>query len=335
MIPKYWFLCLVIYLVTVSPLTGQDSSSHLQLPKSVYGFSLVETSALGGTAGTAYRYKGTAAVSVGQTRVPSQRELNGFLLGQHKDAIAASFAKVLQIDTTSDGWINRSYLLDRPHRAYMSFKFSHGRLDYATSVQVAGDSGTPMVPFVGIVLGSSRQALLERFGNPARVEHQNDVNTDLYTYEGSNYSFEIDAHGLVSSIQIFGEDGFDTLPAKPTPSLDSLAIALKGGREAALQYLAPDVEIYRGKRSVRFRHGALADLQADTSELSRALFQGPQSVASIVAPVRPDSDVYLGRRVCPDGGSGWVWKFPAPAAIAELVFKASAGRWRLWEVRYR
>src|SRR5205809_7003960 len=160
MIPKYWFLCLVIYLVTVSPLTGQDSSSHLQLPKSVYGFSLVETSALGGTAGTAYRYKGTAAVSVGQTRVPSQRELNGFLLGQHKDAIAASFAKVLQIDTTSDGWINRSYLLDRPHRAYMSFKFSHGRLDYATSVQVAGDSGTPMVPFVGIVLGSSRQALL-------------------------------------------------------------------------------------------------------------------------------------------------------------------------------
>ncbi len=60
MIPKYWFLCLVIYLVTLSPLTGQVSSSHLQLPDSVYGFSLVETSALGGTAGTAYRYKGSA-----------------------------------------------------------------------------------------------------------------------------------------------------------------------------------------------------------------------------------------------------------------------------------
>ena len=54
------FLCLVMYLVTVSPLTGQDRSPHLQLPDSVYGFSLVETSELGGTAGTAYRYKGAA-----------------------------------------------------------------------------------------------------------------------------------------------------------------------------------------------------------------------------------------------------------------------------------
>jgi hypothetical protein len=47
-------------LLAVSLLAGQDSSSHLQLPDSVYGFSLVETSPLGGTAGTAYRYRGTA-----------------------------------------------------------------------------------------------------------------------------------------------------------------------------------------------------------------------------------------------------------------------------------
>src|SRR5438046_5607019 len=120
----------------------------------------------------------------------------------------------------------------------MSFKFSPGRLVYATSVQVAGDSGTPMVPFVGIVLGSSRQALLERFGNPARVEHQNDVNTDLYTYEGSNYSFEIDAHGLVSRIQIFREDGFERLPVKWTPSLYSLAISIKVWRVCTLLLLA-------------------------------------------------------------------------------------------------
>jgi len=60
MVSKSGFLSVVMCLVTVSPLTGQDSSSHLQLPDSVYGFSLVETSALGGTAGTAYRYKGAA-----------------------------------------------------------------------------------------------------------------------------------------------------------------------------------------------------------------------------------------------------------------------------------
>lgn len=54
------FLSLVMCLVTLSPLTGQDRASHLQFPDTVYGFSLVEASALGGTAGTAYRYKGAA-----------------------------------------------------------------------------------------------------------------------------------------------------------------------------------------------------------------------------------------------------------------------------------
>ncbi len=268
-------------------------------------------------------------------QLPSQRELNGFLLGQHKDAIAASFGAVLQIDTTSDGWINRTYLLDRPHRAYMSFKFPHDRIDYAVSVQVAGDSGTPMVPFVGIVLGSSRQTLLSRFGKPSRIEHQSDVNTNLYTYDGFNYSFEIDAHGLVSSIQIFGEEGFDTRPPTPAPSLDSLVVALQAGGEAALQYLAPDIEIYLGGRSLMFRHGALADIRTDTSDMSRALFHGPHSVASIVAAYRGDTTVDVNIRVWQQGGSGWVWKFPTSAPIAEIVFKASAGRWRLWEVKYR
>src|SRR5262245_38225869 len=85
-----------------------------------------------------------------QAQVPSQRNLNGFLLGQHKDAIAASFSEVLRVDTTPDRWVYRTYLLDRPHGAYMSFKFAPDRPDYAISVQLAGASGTTMRPFGGL-----------------------------------------------------------------------------------------------------------------------------------------------------------------------------------------
>lgn len=60
MVHRRSFPSLMMCLVAVSPLTGQDSSSHFQFPDTVYGFSLIETSALGGTSGTAYRYKGTA-----------------------------------------------------------------------------------------------------------------------------------------------------------------------------------------------------------------------------------------------------------------------------------
>src|SRR2546430_5936982 len=56
-----------------------------------------------------------------------------FLIGQHRDAIAASFSTVLRVDTTSDGWLNRTYLLDKTHHAYMSFKFPSDKPDYTVS----------------------------------------------------------------------------------------------------------------------------------------------------------------------------------------------------------
>lgn len=272
---------------------------------------------------------------MGQAQVPSQRQLNGFLIGQHRDAIAASFATILQVDTTSDGWIYRTYLLDRAHHAYMSFKFPQDKPDYTVSVQIAGDAGTPMRPFVGLVLGTRRDVLLARLGRPSRIEHQGDVNTDLYFYDNRNYSVEVDAQGRVSSIQILGDEGFPQPPAGGAPSLDSLLQAIQARGDGALQYLTPDFEIYRAGKTIGFRHGALLDLEADTSAMAVALFQGPNSVLTILQrpETRSDGDVNL--RVWEHGGSGWVWKFPSSAPIAELVFKADAGRWRVWEIRYR
>lgn len=277
----------------------------------------------------------TIAGPSARAQVPSQRELNGFLLGQHKDAIAASFASLIQADTTADGWIDRVYLVDRPHHAYMAFKFPRDRIDFAISVQIAGDSGTPMLPFLGLKLGDRRQALLARLGQPSDVKHEADLNLDLYEYAQRNYSVEVSAQGRVSSIQIFTYDGFPDAPKGVAPSLDSLARALQAGGDIALQYLMPDVEVYRGGKTIGFTHGALADLLSDTTSISRALFQGPASVAAMLrdSSFRATADVNL--RVWEQGGVGWVSKFPAPAPIEELVWKADAGQWRLWELRYR
>jgi hypothetical protein len=257
------------------------------------------------------------------------------LIGQHKDAIAASFDTVLQIDTTSDGWVYRTYQLDRAHRAYMSFKFSAAKPDYAASVQIAGDSGTSMIPFLGISLGTPRSQLVSRFGNPSRVEHQGDIGSDLLLYDHRNYSFEIDSGGRVSSIQILGGQGFSRLPAETAPSLDSLALALGAGPDATLEYVTPDLEIYRGGKALSFRRGALTELRDTTSEIARVLFDGPTSLSAILqsSEIRSSGDINI--RVWERGGSGWVWKPPASVPIAEVVFKADAGRWRLWEVAYR
>jgi hypothetical protein len=270
-----------------------------------------------------------------QAQVASQRQLNGFLIGQRQEAIARSFTEVLQVDTTPDGWIYRSYLLDRAHHAYMSFKFPATDPDYAVSIQIAGDTNTPMAPFVGLVLGTLKGDLLSRFGAPSQIEHQPDIDTDLYAYDGHNYSFEIDSRGRLSSIQIFAGEGFADVAPTAMPSWDSLTVALEGGPNATLEYLCPDVEVYREGHVVSFRRGALMDLRDDASDLTRTLFQGPTSVLAVLRDPanrsRTDANIRLWER----GGSGAVWKFPTGVPVAELVFKVEAGQWRLWEIRYR
>ncbi len=279
------------------------------------------------------------AVAIGasalRAQAPSQRELNGFLIGQHRDPIAASFTRILQVDTTPDGWVYRTYVLDRSHRAYMSFKFPHDRPDYTVSVQVAGDSGTPMVPFLGLVLGDHRESVLTHLGKPTHITHENDLNLDLYAYDHRNYSVELDSLGRVSSIQILGDDGFANIPTNPVPSLDSLALALQAGGDSALQSLAPDLEIYQGGKTFTFRRAALTELQDDTTRFATLLLHGPNNVATILQNPSTRSTATGSIRVWERAPAGWVWKFPVSVPISEIVYTVGAGRWRVWEIRYR
>jgi hypothetical protein len=270
-----------------------------------------------------------------QSGPASQRELNGFLLGQYKNAITASFDTILRVDTTPDGWVSKAFLLDRAHHSYMAFGFRPEAPDYAVSIQVTGDSGTPMRPFVGLALGSPRDSLLARLGPPSSVVHQDDVETDLYIYDGRNYSIEVNKQNRVASIQVMGYEGFpDSTPSEP-PSLDSLLAGLRAGGDAALQYLMPDVEISYGERVLMFRRSAYMELVPDTSQVAVALFRGPRSLVAALQDSVAISSADVNLRIWEKGGMGWVWKFPPPAQLAELVFKANAGRWRVWEASFR
>jgi hypothetical protein len=55
---------------------------------------------------------------------PSQYELNGFLLGQHIKSINQQLGAPAQEQHTDDHWVNRVYIMDRAHHAYMVFKFA-------------------------------------------------------------------------------------------------------------------------------------------------------------------------------------------------------------------
>lgn len=266
---------------------------------------------------------------------PSQVELNGFVLGQHRAVMEKTFGKPWREQTTSDHWVYRTYIIDRPHHAYMAFKFASQRKDYCYSIQVAGDSGTPMVPFLGLRLGDRRRRIDELVGPPSKTEREKQWPADLLSYHGRNYSFETDTLGRLSSIEIFGYEGFrerpDSSAMNPLPALER-ALAERGV-DSLILALAPDFELYHGGNVLRYTVAARDELADSASALTTLLYGPGSSLRAALAEEKTAPDVAL--RVSEKAPLGLVYKFAKSRTVEEVVFQWQAGRWKVWEVRLR
>ena len=270
---------------------------------------------------------------------PSQRELNGFVLGQHRRVVENQFGEPVQETRTPDGWRYAVYVADATHRAYMVFKFPRERSDYMVSIQLAGERGTPMVPFHDVLLGDSVSLVRQYIGPPWVIDTAPDVPLERWTYADRNYSFEFDSTGSLYSIQIFGFDGFPQEPLTPLPLLSQLRTALlERDVDWLMELLAPDVEIYAPGGTYAFERAARVELSDSTTDIRRLLLAEHSSVRAALADaaIVDGADVVL--RVFERQRPGRfyaVWQLPDGSAIQEIVFEAFAGQWRAWEVRFR
>ena len=270
----------------------------------------------------------------GQTPPPSQTELNGFLLGQYAAAPDGAFGKPSQVTTTDDHWIYRVYIFDKQHSAYMAFKFPGDDEKRMWSIQIAGDKGTSMRPFLGLSLGDDSQKVLHTLGKPDKIEVEKDYPVDLYTYKDRNYSLEINKQGKVSSIQIMGYAGFPHELPKGEPDIDALKKSIVARDvDGLLTQLAGDLEIYKGDKTVSFARSARTDLMDDKSAIRQMLLGGDGSLRSafMSEPFEPDQQIRIYTKAAP----GSVVKFPKSKIIREVVYKVAPGSWKIWEIRFR
>ena len=271
--------------------------------------------------------------------VPSQYELNGFLLGQHISSIRRQLGEPSQEQRTDDHWIYRVYIIDRAHHAYMVFKFAPERPDHAVSIQIAGDSGSQTYPFLGLVLGSDTGRTRARFGTATTIEQELDPPLSAWSYEHRNYSFEFTPVGRLYSIQVFGYDGFDAMPAEPLARLEPFRDALASRNpERLMPVVASDLELYRGGHSVTFTASARRELADPTTPLSQLLYAGSKSLRALLADSTLVQRGTVAIRVYEHSRPGAIYtsfRFPAGTPLEELVFEGFAGQWRIWEVRFR
>jgi hypothetical protein len=162
---------------------------------------------------------------------------------------------------------------------------------------------------------------------------------ERWRYGGRNYSFEFDPAGRLSSIQLFGFDGFPGEPLTPLPILGQLRAALLDRDvEWLMGLLAPDLEVYANGKAHGFRRAARIELSDSQADVTRLLLGEEHSVRAALQDSRviEDADVALRVFERPNPGSVYaVWKLPTRSRLREIVFEGFAGEWRAWEIRFR
>lgn len=260
---------------------------------------------------------------------PSQRGLNGYLLGQDNKALAGGFSILVKEQKYSDGWTDRVYSLDTTRDAFMVFGFSDSS-DDCYSIQISGGAGTPMRPFLGLRLGDPREKVMNALGTPSRVQHLQQPALEFLQYARRNYSVELDSLGNLWSVRILGYRGFPDIPADSLPNLLQIFEALRSNDpEKILDVLAPDVQLNDGDSQLTFTGAATAEIEDPNSWMSLLLYSGKSSLAtvsdSLVRAATLDLKSFESNRQAP------MFRFPEPSPVRDAVFVAHAGKWRIWE----
>ena len=260
---------------------------------------------------------------------PSQRELNGYLLGEDAKPISEGFDSVMSQQKYADGWTDCAYSIDTAHSAYMVFGFADSS-DDCLSIQITGTAGTEMHPFLGLRLGDAREKVYETLGPPTSERHLMTPHLEFLQYKGRNYSVELDSLGNLWSVRILGYRGFPDKPSDSLPNLVALIQSLQSNDpDVILEALAPDVELMVGDTVYTIEGSARALIKDPTSRFSQLLYSGSPSMASLdLSTVRAG---ILDPASVKENLFTPTYKFPQSSFVKDVVFVVHAGKWRIWE----
>jgi len=265
------------------------------------------------------------------TPAPAQEvALNGFLIYQFRDTVKKALGKPFQTGKTERSEYEAYAIGDD---AYMAFEYLKDHKDWVYSIQISGTNAR-MVPFKGLVLGDSREKVLRALGKPDRTEKVSNGKKELLVYDAENCSVELDTKGALVSIRIYWyQDLFEPPDGDNEKNWKAFRRAIqKKDFKTISGYFRPDVEIYRDGQVLSIDTAFEAFFLASKGKFFDAVLSDKNSVYSEVKSGVPDQmDMRLHEKM----GSGFVHKFPKSKVLEEIYFLPYAGRWRIYEVKFR
>jgi hypothetical protein len=272
------------------------------------------------------------ANSFAQAPPPSQVELNGFVLAQYAEAADQTFGTPYQVINKDNQTAAKVYLFDKGHNAYMVFEVPPDYEDRVFAIQITGEPGTSMRPFLGLVLGDSKEKVLQVLGKPREITPVEEWNADLYRYKERNYTVEISRDGKLWSIRIEGYDGLTDNPTLPKID-DFRKLIVNRDVDGLLQAIAGDLVIYRGHETFLYTAAARSELQDPNSAVHKLLFGRARSVRAAFTQEKFEPDMQI--RVYENHSPAIVFKFEKSRILKEIVFARAPGAYMVWEIKLR
>ena len=272
-----------------------------------------------------------AMLQVSAQKLDFQESLNGFMLGQYRDAARTSYKEPLIVDVHEDGVEYEIYLLKPDTSLYMIFEYAPQSRDLIWSIQVFGKGYDP--DFMGLTLGMSESEVTEIMGrNPDFTKSAGQYGKQI-AYDSCNYSFEINPSGELSSIKLIDESYlyFTGSTDEQPPRFSEIKSLLNAEENAEIaEILAPDLEVYVGDTVYYFKSSFQAEMATDYSGIFELIRQYASELEEIVEGNQEAYEQNI--RLSVGSNPMHVIKFTDSYRIRELVFKYQYDRYMLWEI---
>ena len=260
-------------------------------------------------------------------------ELNGFKLRQFKEAVKNEYKEPFQINKFDDGFIAEIYLIKPDSSAYVIFEYPNWNKEIIFSIQIYGAFKEINPRFKNIKMGISESELIKQIGKPSNSKEIGEYGKVL-EYENTNYSFEINKSGKLSSIKIV--DNYNEVYPKPNvekiPSLDKIRTILKSKNPKIIsELLSPEMELYLKNETLFFKQSWEKEISSDYSKIFKTI----DEITKGINEVNPsDENQYEeNMRLTLGENPKHVLKFKTGMKLKEIVMKWENGKYLIWEIK--
>jgi hypothetical protein len=260
-------------------------------------------------------------------------ELYGFKIGQYRETTTNEFGKPFQSGKYEDGFEYEIFLLKPDTSLFIAFEYAADKTDVIWSIQVSGFNTTTETGFEKIKLGIDKSQVEKFFGEPSSKEDIGKYGF-LWSYDNSNFTFEINPKGNLSSIKIRdnSNDLFENQELRKIPPFDKIQRTLNSADKAEIiKLLAPDIEIYANDSIYFFKKSVKTEQSDDYSKIF-SLIKDISSDLSTVKTNNP-SEYDENTRIQPGENPLHVIKILKGHRIKEIVMKYYFGQYLIWEIK--